>query len=101
MRSGSLRRGCENRLEDPGCAVSDRQIDEFAFSLFQKTRALGMEHGSDLLLKLIHLRGTSDWPGGEWSKLRNLTAHFMEHDVESLPRIVEELAAARSAEPMS
>jgi hypothetical protein len=66
-------------------------IDSFAFSLFQMTRSVGMEHGSDLLLQLIYLRGTSD---GNWRKLHDV----MTRDVGSPTLMVEELVG-RTVEP--
>ena len=60
-----------------------RQIDAFAFHLFNLTRAIGMEHGSELLLQLLYLRWAADAARQKqkgdhrlsWQAMRNDIAH--------------------------
>src|SRR4051794_15712029 len=63
--------------EDP----DQREIDDFAFHLFNITRGIGMEQGSGLLLQLLYLRWVAHEPDvvGDhrrtWASLRNDIAH--------------------------
>ena len=79
-----------------------RGIEGFAVHLFRMTRSLGMEQGSDLLLQLIYLRGTSTERDGEWSEenaRRALTWFRATGDATDSARIVGALQPLWTANP--
>ena len=58
-----------------------RKIDEFALHLFNLTRSIGMEHGSELLLHVLYLRWTTEQVSETtdhrrtWRTIRNDLSH--------------------------